>query len=52
LHPWEEKALAKFITCQDTLGSPVWIKYIGSVALSIACRRTAANRPSEPPGKN
>jgi hypothetical protein len=52
LYPWEEKALAKFIARQDALGHPVRIKYLGSIAFSLARRRTPANRPSKPPGKN
>ena len=52
LSPWEEKALVKFLIQQDALGRPVRIKYVGSIAFKLACRRPPANRPSKPPGKN
>ncbi|KAH9867748.1 hypothetical protein J1614_008185 [Plenodomus biglobosus] len=52
LYPWEEKALAKLIIRQDALGRPVRIKYIGSIAFSLARRGEPVNWPSKPPGKN
>jgi len=52
LYPWEEKALNRFIARQDAVGRPVRIKYIGSIAFSLARRREPADRPSKPPGKN
>jgi hypothetical protein len=52
LDPWEEKALVKFLAQQDALGRPVRIKYIGSIAFSLARRRLPARWPSKPPSKN
>ena len=52
LHPWEEKAIAKFVARQDALGRPIRIKYLGSIAFSLARRRAPANRLCKPPGKN
>ncbi|KAF2844031.1 hypothetical protein T440DRAFT_410947, partial [Plenodomus tracheiphilus IPT5] len=52
-YPWEEKADAKFIARQDSLGRPpVRIKYIPTLAFTIARRRSPASRPNKPPGKN
>ena len=52
LRTWEEKALVKFLIQQDALGRPVRIKYVPSMAFSLARRRPPADRPSKPPGKN
>ncbi|GIZ48193.1 hypothetical protein CKM354_001126400 [Cercospora kikuchii] len=52
LDPWEEKALVAFLVQQDALGRPVRIKYVGSIAFSLARQRTPSKRPSKPPGKN
>ncbi|KAM3423207.1 hypothetical protein BST61_g657 [Cercospora zeina] len=52
LDPWEERALVNFLTDQDALGRPVRIKYVGSIAFSLAKRRLPAQRPSKPPSKN
>ena len=48
----EEKALVKFVLQMSDLGQPVRIKYIPSLALSIAQHRASASRPDKPPGKN
>lgn len=52
LNPWEEKAVVKFLVHQDKLGRPVRIKYVSSIAFSLARRRSASERPLKPPGKN
>lgn len=52
LTPWEEKALVKFLVHQDALGRPVRIKYVSSIAFSLARRRTTSERPVKPPSKN
>lgn len=52
LYPWEEKALVKFIIQQDALGRPVRIKYVSSIAYSLARQRIERDRPCRPPGKN
>jgi hypothetical protein len=52
LYPWEEKALAKFLAHQDTLGRSVRVGYIRSIAFSLASRRDPDKRPSKPPYKN
>jgi len=52
LTPWEEKALVKFLVHQDLLGRPVRIKYVGSIAFSLARRRTTGKPPAKPPSKN
>jgi len=51
LTPYEEKALVKFLLHQDALGRPVRIKYVSSIAFSLARRRTTS-QPEKPPGKN
>jgi hypothetical protein len=48
----EEKALVKFLLLMSDLGQPVRIKFVRSLARSIACRRSAKNIPIKPPGKN
>ena len=52
LTPWEEKALVKFLVHQDALGQPVRIKYVGSIAFSLARRRTTSQTAIKPPSKN
>jgi hypothetical protein len=52
LYPWEAKALIKFLVQQDALGRPVRVKYIRSIAFSLACQRPPADRPSKPPYRN
>jgi hypothetical protein len=39
LYPWEAKALVRFLVQQDALGRPVRIKYIPSIAFSLARRQ-------------
>lgn len=48
----EEKALVRFLLLKSSLGQPVRIKFIPSLAFSIARQRSPANRPRKPPGKN
>jgi hypothetical protein len=50
-YPWEEKALVKFLVQQDALGRSVRIKYVGSIAFSLACQRPPTDRPRKPPGR-
>jgi hypothetical protein len=52
LYPWEEKALVKFLVHQDALGRSVRIKYIRSIAFSLARQRPPGDRPSKLPYKN
>lgn len=52
LTPFEEKAMVDFIVQMSALGTPVRIKYIPSIALSVARGRSEPNRPLKPPGKN
>jgi hypothetical protein len=52
LSPPEEKALIKFLLYMSDLGQPVRIKYIASLAFSIARHRPVVNRPPKPPGRN
>lgn len=48
----EEKALVDFCAQQDALGRPIRVKYVPSIAFSLACQRSSADRPKRPPGKN
>lgn len=48
----EEKALAAFLLLISSFGQPVRIKYIPTLAFSIAHRRSPASRPNKPPSKN
>lgn len=48
----EEKALVAFLLLMSSFGQPVRIKYIPTLAFSIARRRSPANMPRKPPGKN
>jgi hypothetical protein len=53
LHPWEEKAFVDWLKQQDDLGQSVRIKYLGSIAFKLACRRPVpADRPIKPPYRN
>src|SRR5215469_9836255 len=49
--PSEEKAIVKFLLQMSDLGQPVRIKYIPSLAFSIASQRST-NKPPKPPGRN
>lgn len=51
LTPEEEKALLKSVLLMSSLGHPVRIKYMRSLAFRIALRRST-NRPLKPPGPN
>jgi hypothetical protein len=48
----EEIALVRFLLLKSNLGQPVRIKFIRSLAFSIARQRTSENRPTKPSGKN
>ncbi|KAI2477470.1 DDE-domain-containing protein [Pyrenophora tritici-repentis] len=48
----EEKALVAFLILMSSFGQPVRIKYIPTLAFSIARRRFPTSRPNKPPGKN
>ena len=48
----EERALVSFLLLMSSLGQPVRIKYIPTLAFSIARRRSTTNKPIKPPGKN
>jgi hypothetical protein len=52
LTPAEEKAMVDFVLQMSALGTPVRIKYIPSIAFTIACGRPEPDRPLKPPGKN
>jgi hypothetical protein len=52
LYPWEEKVLVRFLALQDALGRSVPVKYVCSIAFSLACKRDPGDRPSDPPNKN
>ncbi|KAF2191907.1 hypothetical protein K469DRAFT_732021 [Zopfia rhizophila CBS 207.26] len=52
LTPEEEKALVRFLLLMSSLGHPVRIKFIRSLAYSIARQRSTADRPIKPPYKN
>ena len=51
LTPEEEKAIVRFLLLMSNLGHPVRIKFIRSLAFSVARRRSTDN-PIKPPGKN
>jgi hypothetical protein len=42
----------KFLLMKSALGHPVQIKFLPSIAFSIARQRSSTNKPSKPPGKN
>jgi hypothetical protein len=52
LTPSEEKALEKFLKLISDLGNPVRIKFLPSLAFSIARQRSMTNKAIKPPGKN
>lgn len=52
LTPEEEKALVAFLLLMSNLGQPVRIKYIPSLAFSLARQRSTTDKPIKPPGKN
>lgn len=48
----EEKALVEYILRMSDLGSLIRIKFLLSLAFSIARRRSSTDRVTKPPGKN
>jgi hypothetical protein len=52
LTPSEEKGLEKFLKLISDLGNPVRIKFVPSLAFSIARQRSTADKAIKPPGKN
>jgi hypothetical protein len=48
----EEKALTYFLLLMSSFGQPVRIKYIPTLAYSIARRRSTASKLIKPPGIN
>ncbi|OCK73999.1 hypothetical protein K432DRAFT_311592, partial [Lepidopterella palustris CBS 459.81] len=48
LTPKEEKALTNFLLLISYLGRPVRVKYIPSLAFSLAGRRSTTNKPLKP----
>ena len=53
LTPSEEEALEKYLKLIADLGNPVRIRFLCSLAFSIARRRsTTTNEAMKPPGKN
>ena len=52
LTPSEKKALEKYMKQMADLGNSIRIKYIPSLAFSIARRRSTTNRPTKPPYRN
>lgn len=48
----EEKAMVRFLLRMSSLGRPVRIKFITSLAFSIARKRSTADNAMKPPGKN
>ena len=48
----EEKGLVRFLLLMANLGHPVRIKFIRSLAFSIARQRSTTTQPDKPPGKN
>ena len=51
LKPSEEKALKKYLELMSNLGNSVRIKYLPSLAFSIA-RQRSTNKATKPPGRN
>jgi len=52
LTPWEEKAVVKFVLQMEDLGQPVRIKYLPSLAFSVARQRPTTDKATKLPGKN
>jgi hypothetical protein len=52
LTPLEEKALENFLILMSDLGHPVRIKFVPSLACSIARQRSTIGKAIKPPGKN
>lgn len=52
LIPDEENAFVAHLLLSSDLGYPIRVKHIPSLAFLLACRRSTADRPIKPPGKN
>lgn len=52
LNPSEERALLEFVLRISDLGNPIRIKFLPSLAFSIARQRSLTDRAIKPPGKN
>jgi hypothetical protein len=52
LTPEEERAVVNFLLLMCALGQPVRVKFVPSLAFSIARQWTTSNKPTKPPGKN
>ena len=52
LTPSEEKALLRFLLRMSDLGNPVRIKFLPSLAFSIARQRSSSNKAVKVPGRN
>lgn len=52
LTPSEEKALSNFLLQRSNHGSPMRIKYLPSLAFSIARQRSTMHKAVKPPGRN
>ena len=48
----EEKALVEFVLRMSDLGNPIRIKFLPSLAFSIARQRSSTDRATKPPGEN
>ncbi|PVH73100.1 hypothetical protein DL98DRAFT_431862, partial [Cadophora sp. DSE1049] len=48
----EEKALEKYFKGISDLGNPMRIKFVPSLAFTIACQRSTIKKPINLPGKN
>jgi hypothetical protein len=51
LTPDEETAVAKFLLMKSELGHPVRIKFLPSIAFSVARQRSSVKKPNKPPGQ-
>jgi hypothetical protein len=52
LTPPEEKALEKFLKLMSDFGYPARMKFLPSLAFSIARQRSTTDKAIKPPGKN
>lgn len=52
LTPCEENAVVNFLLHMSSLGQPVRMKYVASLAFSATRHRARADRPPKPPGVN
>ena len=51
LTPDEEKAVVKLLLMKSELGHPVRIKFLPSIAFSVARQRSSVKKPNKPPGQ-